>query len=161
MPVFPQKLQPKSNIDRLDALGSLEAGIVHQRRDIVLLHRLVVERPQQPLEIGRFAFGREPVAVVGRMNDHRHAVVHALGQAIGRRGDDSERVQRLGLRLAKAEPRQLRLVSLLRRRPSLRTKQKFDRMTRRLNIGSYANVCMRLILLTSVLLVISATGYLT
>ncbi|BBM05260.1 hypothetical protein HAALTHF_07820n [Vreelandella aquamarina] len=38
---------------------------------------------------------------------------------------------------------------------------KFDRMTRRLNIGSYANVCMRLILLMSVLLVISATGYLT
>ena len=53
------------------------------------------------------------------MDDHRHAVVHALGQAIGRRSDDGERVQRLGLRLAKAEPRQLRLVSLLRRRPSL------------------------------------------
>ena len=115
MPVFAIKLQLKSIDNRLDALGSHEAGVVHERRDIVLLHRLVVERPQQPLEIGRFAFGREPVAVVGRMNDHRHAVVHALGQTIGRRGDDGERAQRLGLRLAKA--RQLRLVGLLRCRP--------------------------------------------
>ena len=46
MPVFPKKLQAKSNIDRLDALRHLKTGIIHQRRDIVLLHRLVVERPQ-------------------------------------------------------------------------------------------------------------------
>ena len=50
MPVFEIKLQLKSIDNRLDALGSLEAGVVHERRDIVLLHQLVVERPQQPLQ---------------------------------------------------------------------------------------------------------------
>ena len=50
MPLFAIKLQLKSIDNRLDVLGSLEAGVVHERRDIVLLHRLVVERPQQPLQ---------------------------------------------------------------------------------------------------------------
>lgn len=50
MPVFEIKLQLKSIDNRLDALRCLEAGVVHQRRDIVLLYRLVVERPQQPLQ---------------------------------------------------------------------------------------------------------------
>ena len=50
MPFFAIKLQLKSIDNRLDVLGSLEAGVVHERRDIVLLHRLVVERPQQLLQ---------------------------------------------------------------------------------------------------------------
>ena len=45
MPVFEIKLQLKSIDNRLDALGSLEAGVVHERRDIVLLHRLAVGCP--------------------------------------------------------------------------------------------------------------------
>ena len=119
MPIFEIKLQIKLIYNRLDALRCLEAGVVHQRRDIMLLYRLVVKGPQQPLEIGHFAFGRKPVVVVGRMDDHWHAVMHALGQTIGCRGDNGECAQCPSLRLVKTEPWQLWLVGLLRRRPSL------------------------------------------
>ena len=100
----------KTSVKNIFAIGDIVADIVdlgrhgmHPDQTRWRRHEKVLER----LEVAVVAI--KPGVPGIRRQHHRHAVVHALGQAIGGGSDDGESMQRLGLRLAKLEARQLRL----------------------------------------------------
>ena len=85
-------------MERRHALLFLVPRIAHALAHAVALHQVFRQGLQQGLEVFCFRLRAEPGGVVGRLQDHRHAVVHRAHQCIGVGGDEGGGLQRRAVR---------------------------------------------------------------